>query len=279
MSDWRNYLAGKDPAVHTVIGNLLVMHHVYSPQLDNRRDILVYLPPSYHTVDRRFPVIYMHDGQNLFDATTSFLGEWQVDETLENLAGEGIEAIAVGIPNISERRLHELSPFRESRSEGQGDAYLRFIVETVKPLIDASFRTLRQRERTGILGSSMGGMIGLYGYLAYPEVFGFAGVFSPSFDFGSSAIFSFVEQAANIPPGRIYMDVGTNEGGNILKDPTEIPEFSRGYLESVQRMRDLLLAKGCDDLHYVEESDAVHNEDAWARRLPDALRFLLSQSD
>jgi predicted alpha/beta superfamily hydrolase len=279
MSDWHNYLACKDPVVHTVTGSLLVLEQLHSPQLDNQRDILAYLPPLYDTTDRRYPVIYMHDGQNLFDAATSFVGEWQVDETLENLAGEGIEAIAVGILNIPEQRLHELSPFQESRSKGLGDVYLRFIVETVKPLIDTSFRTLAQREHAGILGSSMGGLTSLYGYLAYPEVFGFAGVFSPSFDFGSSAIFHFVEQAANIPPGRIYIDVGTNEGGNIIKDPAEIPEFSRGYLQSVQKMRDLLIAKGCTGLHYVEEPDAVHNEAAWARRLPDAIRFLLSQSD
>jgi predicted alpha/beta superfamily hydrolase len=283
MSAWRDYMAGKDPAVHTVTGHLFVMEQVHSPQLNNQRDILVYLPPSYDrsaaSADHRYPVIYMHDGQNLFDAATSFVGEWQVDETLEFLSGEGIEAIAVGIPNISERRVHELSPFKHAgESEGLGDAYLLFIVETVKPLIDASFRTMPDREHTGILGSSLGGLISLYAFLKHPDVFGFAGIVSPALSSGDNALFRMVEQMASIPPGRLYMDVGTNEGGNILKDPAAIPAFSRRYLEAVRQMRDLLRAKGCQQLKYVEDPDAVHNEGAWARRLPDALRFLLSTS-
>jgi predicted alpha/beta superfamily hydrolase len=274
---WRDYLAGKDPAAHTVSGKLLVVEQVYSPQLQNQRDILVYLPPSYDSTDRHYPVIYMHDGQNLFDAATSFVGEWQVDETLEQLASEGIEAIAVGIPNISERRVHELCPFAvRGECEGLGDAYLSFIVDMVKPLVDGSFRTKPDRENTGILGSSMGGLISLYGFLTQPAVFGFAGVFSPALWFGDNAIFRRVERTKEFPPGKMYVDVGTNEGGNILKDPAKIPAYSRGYLESVQRMRDLLTAKGCKQMLYVEDRDAVHNEGAWARRLPDALRFLLS---
>lgn len=278
MAAWHDYMLGKDPAQHTIAGRLLALDQVYSPQLDNHRDILVYLPPSYDQTDRRCPVIYMHDGQNLFDHATSFVGEWQVDETLERLAAEGIEAIPVGVPNISAERVHELSPFpKQGESRGLGEAYLRFIVETVKPLVEAQFRASPQREHTGILGSSMGGLISLYGFYRFPEVFGFAGVVSPAFWFGDHALYRFIEEQTP-PHGRIYMDVGTNEAGNMVQNPADAPHASRRYLESVRKMRDLLVECGWQldhNLQYVEDEGAVHREDAWARRLPDALRFLL----
>ena len=276
---WRDYLAGKESPEHTVVGTLKVLDGVYSPQLENRRDILVYLPPSYEQSDRRYPVIYMHDGQNLFDAATSFVGEWQVDETLEMLAGEGLEAIVVGIPNMSKDRIHELSPFKDSESKGWGDKYLSFIVEIVKPHVDAAFRTLPDRERTGIMGSSMGGLISLYGYFAHPNVFGWAGAVSPALWFGNFALFDMVKKLPTMPQGKIYMDVGTNEAGNLNYAPDDIPSESLRYLNTVRDMRDLLVRRGYrleHDLMYVEAAGAVHNESAWTRRLPDALRFLLS---
>jgi len=119
------------------------------------RDLHAYLPPSYERSDRRFPGLYMHDGQNLFDATTSFAGEWGVDETMEELAVEGLEAIVIGIPH-GEDRVREYTPFN-----GGGDEYLAYVVDTVKPLVDSSFRTLSDREHTGIMGSSLGALISL----------------------------------------------------------------------------------------------------------------------
>jgi len=119
------------------------------------RDLHAYLPPSYERSDRRFPGLYMHDGQNLFDATTSFAGEWGVDETMEELAVEGLEAIVIGIPH-GEDRVREYTPFN-----GCGDEYLAYVVDTVKPLVDSSFRTLSDREHTGIMGSSLGALISL----------------------------------------------------------------------------------------------------------------------
>ena len=119
---------------------------------------MVYLPPSYLGSIRRYPVIYMHDGQNLFDAATSFAGEWYVDETMEELADAGIEAIVVGIPNIGERRFHEYIPFpAPDLPDVQGDEYVAFIADTVKPIIDRDFRTLADAASTGIAGSSLGG--------------------------------------------------------------------------------------------------------------------------
>lgn len=249
----------------TIVGTVRVVKDVYSPQLDNTRDLYVYLPPSYDAEPaRRYPVIYMHDGQNLFDQATSFAGEWQVDETMQALSWEGIEAIVVGIPNMGSKRCDECSPFCTDRhGGGQGDQYLAFIVETVKPLIDAQFRTLGGQAYTGVIGSSMGGLISLYAFFRYPEVFGVVGALSPSLWFASRAIFETAEQAP-FGRGKIYLDAGTAEGRAMLRD--------------VRAMRDLLVSKGYrlgHDLLYVEEQGSPHHETAWARRLPDALRFLI----
>jgi predicted alpha/beta superfamily hydrolase len=249
---------------HTVVGTVKVLEGVESPQLGNRRDLLAYLPPSYGRGDRRYPVIYMHDGQNLFDRATSFGEEWEVDQTLEEASGEGLEAIVVGIPN-TDARLDEYSPFRDPRHArgGRGDDYLRFLVETVKPIVDRDFRTRPERESTGIAGSSMGGLISLYAFFARPTTFGFAGVMSPALWFGGRGIFGYVRDRP-FTPGRIYLDIGTNEGGEALGD--------------ARRMKSLLEEKGYRtgrDLLFYVEMGGRHNERAWARRLKHVLRFLL----
>jgi predicted alpha/beta superfamily hydrolase len=267
---WRPYPRGKS---HTVVGQLWRLRGLKSPQLGNKRDLVVYLPPSYDKSERRYPVLYMHDGQNIFDAATSYVGEWQVDETMEALSNEGLEAIVVGIPNAGVERLNEYSPFRDKEhGGGKGDLYLEFLTQTVKPLIDEEFRTLPRREHTGLMGSSMGGLISLYGYYRCPEVFGFAGVVSPAFWFGNSAIFDFVVQAPQLP-GKIYMDVG-------FREVTLSEVSSRRYLGHVRKMNRLLRAKGWtprQDYLYVEDPKGVHNEADWARRLPEAMRFLLGK--
>jgi predicted alpha/beta superfamily hydrolase len=275
MANWQDYLAARAGNDHTVVGNVKVLEGVRSPQLNNTRDILVYLPPSYETSDYGYPVLYLHDGQNLFDAATSFAGEWQVDETMEALAREGIEAIIVGIPNTGRARMDEYSPFRQPRlGGGLGNQYLDFIVQTVKPLIDTDFRTCPERTHTGMMGSSMGGLISLYAFFSHPEVFSMAGVMSPSFWFGKGAVYDYVKQAP-YTPGRIYLDTGTREHGDSL---TGMLLHSRRYYASVRRMQRLLVKKGYrprKDLLYVEEKWARHEERAWARRFPRAIRFLL----
>lgn len=277
---WQDYLAVKASEGHTVVGNLKVLEGLKSPQLANQRDVLVYLPPSYESGNDRYPVLYLHDGQNLFDAATSFAGEWQVDETMEALGQEGIEAIVVGIPNAGADRLDEYSPFNDPRyGGGRGDQYLNFIVETVKPVIDSDFRTRTGREHTGIMGSSMGGLISLYAFFQQPQVFGFAGVMSPSLWFAKGAIYSYVMEAPFIP-GRIYLDAGTREHGYDNRFWSKVRLHSRRYYASVRRMQRLLVKKGYRprrDLLYVEEKWAQHHEDAWARRLPKAMRYLLAE--
>ena len=267
-------------AAHTVGGTVRVLPELYSPQLDNRRPVLVYLPRGYNGAERRYPVIYMHDGQNLFDAVTSYAGEWQVDETLNKLAGEGIEAIVVGLPNMGAERITEYSPYvdRRIKQGGKGHAYVNFIVETVKPLIDDAFRTQPERAHTGIMGSSMGGLISLAAFFQRPEIFGLAGVMSPAFWFGGEAILDTVRQAP-FSPGRIYMDVGTAEMAPPKGLFKFLPILRPYYRTASQRMNRELIRKGYlpnQTLLYIEEKDAGHNEAAWTRRLPGALRFLLS---
>jgi predicted alpha/beta superfamily hydrolase len=264
-----------------VVGILKVVEEVYSPQLGNSRDLLVYLPPSYYQGNKRYPVIYMHDGQNLFDPEASFAGEWGVDETLEMLSLEGLEAIAVGVPNMGAERLDEYSPFVAPGGGGKGDRYLRFLVGTVKPIIDREFRTLTRRRFTGILGSSMGGLISLYAFFRYPEFFGFAGAMSPAFWFANRAIFPYVKDAPYLT-GKLYLDTGTREhapGQAGLVPEMQARIRSLRHLADTRLMEDLLLEKGYrsgQDLLYLEEKGALHEEAAWARRLPQALRFLLA---
>jgi len=278
---WLDYADVYPRGHHAIAGTLRILRGLYSPQLDNARDIVVYLPPSYPTGGHHYPVLYMHDGQNLFDAATSFAGEWYVDETLEGLASQGIEAIVVGIPNIGSRRYHEYIPFpAPDLPDAQGELYVNFIADTVKPMIDRDFRTLPGRTTTGIMGSSLGGLISLYAFFQRPDTFGLAGVVSPALRWGKGGIFPFVTQAASAP-GKIYMDVGTAEGTGLVSDPQSQRSFAEHYVQQVRRMNALLKRKGYrtgETLLYVEEEGAVHHESAWARRLPAALRFLLGQT-
>jgi predicted alpha/beta superfamily hydrolase len=271
MTQWQNYLLDKDPSQHSITGNVQIKTAVYSPQLQNTRDILVYLPPSYETSDRHYPVLYMHDGQNLFDTATSYAGEWQVDESIEMLAtefGSSAEIIVVGIPN-NDQRQREYNPFDHPRfGKGRGDAYLRFIIETIKPDIDQNFRTLP--DQTGIAGSSMGGFISLYGFFRHPEIFSFVGAFSPALWVAMPRINEFIRHAP-YNSGRIYMDVGTQEGSR-RKTGTDITYL----MYHARTVMETLVKKGYshDDLLYVEEEGGAHNESDWARRFPDAVRFL-----
>ncbi len=276
--DWIAYAERYPEGEHTVVGDLRVLPDLHSPQLGNRRDLLALLPAGYADSQVRYPTLYMHDGQNLFDHATSFAGEWRVDETMAALAAEGLQAIVVGVPNAGEARHLEYNPNGVFDGEpGRGDAYLAFLVETVKPRIDAAFRTRPEREQTGVLGSSLGGWISLYAFFRAPKTFGLAGALSPYLGYGARRNFAFIERAA-APSGRIYLDVGTREAWNMRPIWLLRGFDSWRYLRHVRRTRRLLEAKGYRrgmNLHWVEAPGAIHHEDEWARRLPEALRFLL----
>jgi predicted alpha/beta superfamily hydrolase len=248
----------------SVSGTVKVLPNIWSRERRNARDIFVYLPPSYERTDRRFPVVYVQDGQNLFDDSLAFGSEWQVDEHMERLSRLSVEAIVVGIANPGAARCDEYSPFVDAQhGGGGGDEYLDFVERTVKPAIDELFRTDPSRGATGILGSSMGAVISLYAFFTRPQVFSFAGAMSPAFWFADRALFTLVEQAS-FTPGRIYIDVGTGEGDSAVAD--------------AQRMHQLLVDKGYvpgESLMYVEDDGAPHSEEAWARRVRTALYYLI----
>jgi predicted alpha/beta superfamily hydrolase len=220
--------------------------------LEGERTLWAYLPPSYEqAADRVYPVLFAHDGQNLFDDDLSFAGEWRFDETMETLAHEGIEAVVVGVPNSGESRMTEYSPFT-----GTGEQYLSYVVDEVRPRIARDFRIAYEPARTGVIGSSAGGTISLYAIVERPDVFGLAGVLSPAFWYLREQMFDYV--AGRDVRGRIYMDIGGQERG----------------VDNMHRMAELLRAKDVE-LEVITEPDDAHNEHAWARRLPTALRFLL----
>jgi predicted alpha/beta superfamily hydrolase len=277
--DWLPYATAYPGRPHTVVGEIQVRRGVDSAELGDRRDLLVYLPPSYGAGGpRTYPTLYFQDGQNLFDRHTSFAGEWRADETLEALAAEGLEAIAVAIPNAGRGRIDEYSPFRHPGvGGGRADAYLRFLLGTVQPLVARRFRTAPEGARTGILGSSMGGLLGLYAFFAHSGRFGLLGALSPSVGFAGGALLAYVERSA-APAGRIYLDVGSEEGPARPLFDRLFRRRSRPYPRRVRELADLLLDKGYvagSSLLYREEPGGRHEEAAWARRLPDALRFLL----
>ena len=246
-------------------GTLQSLGPVRSPQLDNIRDILVYLPPGYENSTRQYPVIYMQDGQNLFDPRTSFAGDWGLLGALDGVARRGGVPIVVAVPNMGVERIPEYSPFVDSKAGGgKGEAYLDFLLDTLKPMIDRTFRTVTGPDGTGIGGSSMGGLISLYGFFRRPGAFGFCSSQSPSLWFADGAIFPVVE-AARFTPGRIYLDIGTDEGS--------------ASLVNARRMRELLLARGYRediDLRWVEDVGGGHHEAAWGQRFKAALPFLLT---
>jgi predicted alpha/beta superfamily hydrolase len=225
------------------------------------RDLYACLPPSHTPGEQRHAVLYMHDGLNLFDEETSHAGEWRVDETMEELAREGVEAIVVGVPH-GPSRATEYVP-----TQGGAD-YIAFLVDEVKPIVDETLHPLSGRVHTGLAGSSLGGIISLYGFLERNDVFSFAGVMSPAFWWDESLF----DLAARTPrcDGRIWMDVGDREH-------PEDPELSKRYVDGFERMSATLRSRGYGDaqLRTILEPGARHHETAWAKRLPAMLRFLL----
>ncbi|MCU0512500.1 MAG: alpha/beta hydrolase-fold protein [Anaerolineae bacterium] len=285
MPGWQPY-----PQPNTTIrGDVRVWPALHSPQLGNRRDVLVWLPPDYdhsnRDRDRRYPVFYLHDGQNVFDAHTAYAGEWEVDETMTRLAAAGQPAIIVALPNMGEGRSVEYCPYpfrgRDGRwLTGRGADYVRFLTDTVKPLIDSTLRTRPEAGSTGIAGSSMGGLISLYALLTRPDVFGRCGAFSTAYWFGDQGLLRTITEPgpALHPQARLYLDVGTAEGDTLAGWlGQDGPAADAAYVAGVRQVRDALLgtARRPPHLRYVEAAGAQHREAAWAQRLPDALRFLL----
>jgi predicted alpha/beta superfamily hydrolase len=240
-----------------------VLSRVRSSQ--NVRDVDIYLPPSYSRTRRRYPVVYMQDAQNLADPARAFAGTWELHQAIERLAANNIEAIIVGVPHLGARRIHEYSPFPDPRhGGGEGNSYVAFLERTVKPLVDRRFRTRSERDATAIFGSSMGALISLYAFFKAPATFGLTGAMSPSLWFAGRGLLDYIENDG-APPGRIYLDVGTEEGAGTLRDARHLAAMLRrkGYREG-------------ESLVFTEDPGGRHQEAHWGRRLVPALKFLLA---
>lgn len=255
---------------HTLTGEFRTHAKFHSKFLPTDRDVLVSLPPDYdRDKNKRFPVLYMHDGQNLFDGATSFIPgqEWRVDETAQALISSGaIEPlIIVGVYNTGKERVGEYTPTRDAnvKDGGGADAYGRMLVEELKPFIDSHYRTRRDASQTGLGGSSLGGLVSLYVGLRYPKVFGQLAIVSPSVWWDNKMILREVQALRRRPHTRIWLDIGTDENPDAAAN--------------TRLLRDALIAKGWragHDLQYFEAAGAKHSEIAWAQRVDPILRFL-----
>jgi enterochelin esterase-like enzyme len=251
----------------------LIKHEKYPSRfLRNQRDLIVYLPPGYdRQPSRRFPVLYLHDGQNLFDGATSFIPgmDWHVGHTADQFIEEGrVEPlIIVGIYNAGKQRLGEYTPTRMPRlGGGRANRYAKFLLDEVRLFVKRQYRVLEEAENTGIGGSSLGGLVSLYLGLRQPQIFGKIAALSPSVWWNERVILRFADAAPVHPLPRIWLDIGTREGPRIVDD--------------VERFRDVLIRKGWQldhNLHYQRVEGAEHNEAAWAQRVGPFLQFLFPE--
>jgi predicted alpha/beta superfamily hydrolase len=245
------------PNVHVLPTPFLI------PGLNRERTVRIYLPPGYARSTRRYAVLYMHDGQNLFDDATAYAGEWGIDETLNGLAkSRGLELIVVGIDNGGAERIHELNAWDNPQfGKGEGEQYMAFIVEVLKPWIDQHYRTRPDRRHTAIMGSSMGGLISSYAISRYPQVFGKAGIFSPAY-WLAPRVFADTEAQPPPPAERIYFYAGGSEVLSMVPD--------------TQRMAALLRRRGLPATNLAVRVNPVgrHNEGAWRAEFPRAIEWL-----
>ncbi len=276
VAAWRTRPAAPRP--HTASASVTVLDTAFQmPQLGRTRRVWLYLPPGYATSGRTYPVLYLHDGQNVFDAATAFAGEWGVDETLDSLRAAGDSGvIVVAVDNGGTHRMDEYQPWRSADARyggGEGGRYVDFLVQTLKPWVDAHYRTRPDRLNTGIGGSSLGGIISLYAALQYPDVFGRVLVFSAPF-FLDAQLFPMARAyRPRGAPTRFYFDTGLNEG------TTELGLPYRAMANSLRAMVDTLAAAGVDtaaDLGALLPADGAHAEWFWRREFPAAYRWLFA---
>ena len=258
-----------DQANSTATSNVRILNHDFPITSLNRvRRIWVYLPPDYSETNKHYPVLYLQDGQNVFDAATSFSGEWQVDESLNNLFDQGdYGCIVIAIDNGGTHRIDEYSPWINNEyGGGEGDEYLTFIVNELKPVIDANFRTFKEREFTGIMGSSLGGLIAHYGFVEYQSVFSKAGIFSPSYWF-SNKVYEHTAAIEKIAAAKIFLLAGQNESSTLVS--------------RINQMESLLLEEGftTNEIQKTIHTDGAHSEWYWAREFPAAYQWLFGDID
>ena len=246
---------------HTASSNVSILDTAFFiPQLNKNRRVWIYLPEGYAQSKKHYPVMYLQDGQNLFDRATSAFGdEWGIDECLDSMISKGKPAcIVVGIDNGGDSRMNEYNPYvftmKDSTSAKtftpQGDAYLDFLTVTLKPFVDKKYRSLPSKENTIIAGSSMGGLIAYYAMLKYPEVYGKAGVFSPAF-WTAPQIKAFTDSVAKTISGKFFFYIGGKEGDRFINDMTEVTEKLGGNSNTM--------------IYSVIDEEGEHRENAWRK--------------
>lgn len=258
VPEWKDY---RQEPFGGITGMIRYHKQFYSPQLKNKRDLAVWLPPSYDTEPtRRYPVLYVHDGQNLFTPFTAFQGqEWHLDEIATDLIERNLmkEIIIVGIYNTN-RRTEEYSPLKS------GAAYSDFLITTVKPFIDSTYRTQLGREDTAVMGSSLGGLIAFDLVWSHPQVFSMAACLSPAFLVDSSDMVNTVRLTTS-PPDNIKLVILNGTEGLEAKLRPAVETM----VEALQN-QDYELGK---NLIYQIIEGAEHNESAWAGQVAIPLRF------
>ncbi len=262
---WKDLGSGTGTAAENVF---ILDENFYIPQLNRTRRVWVYLPPDYDSSDKSYPVLYMQDGQNLFDANTSYSGEWEVDESLNDLFANGDEGvIVIGIDNGGGSRIDEYSPWiHTDYGGGEGDEYINFIVETLKPYIDSSFRTKPDRLNTGIMGSSLGALISFYAAIEHQDVFSKAGIFSPSFWF-SDEVYTHVETTGKNYDMKIYLLGGEQESADLIQDMNNMVTtlHNAGFEDS--------------EIEIVTHPDGQHSEWYWRREFPNGYLWLFNDNN
>ena len=261
IADWKdNYPVQQKK--HTASANVHIISENFDmPQLGRQRRIWIYLPADYATSHKKYPVIYMHDGQNLFDEYTAGYGEWGIDEILDKLPVKD-QCIIVGIDHGGEYRITEYDPYDSKYGKGRGDDYVDFLAKTLKPYIDNNYRTKKDARHTTVAGSSMGGLISAYAVLKYPNVFGNAGVFSPAFWIAPD-IYKYAQQVKLPAKTRFYF-----VSGNIERE---------GMVPDMLKMDTILLAKGLSvhNAPYTIMNGYKHNEQQWNTDFPAFYYWLI----
>ncbi len=239
----------------------------YIPQLNRQRRVWIYLPPSYCTAKRKYPVLYMNDGQNIFSTATSFAGEWGVDEALDSLGTQVQESIVVAIDNGGEKRMNEYAPFDFKTASGQsikgeGKEYVAFLITTLKPFVDKHYRTKKTASHTFIGGSSMGALISFYAVLKHPDKFSGAAIFSPSF-WAAPQLKDEIIKLGKKVKGKFYFYAGKQENDNMVPDMLSIFDLMNRH--SKARITTVI-------------RDGKHNEAAWKKEFPLFYEWLMASA-
>ncbi|WP_345955336.1 alpha/beta hydrolase-fold protein [Mucilaginibacter sp. PAMB04168] len=244
------------PQVH------ILDEHFHMPELQSQRRVWLYLPAEYEQSDISYPVIYMQDGQNLFDQYTASYQEWGVDEVMDHQFYHKA-CIIVGVDHGEESRINEYNPYdSEEHGEGRGNAYAAFLVNTLKPFIDSNYRTQSDARHTAIVGSSMGGLIAAYAALKHPETFGNAGIFSPAF-WIAKEIYAFALEAENLSNSRFYFVCGDAESDDMVGDMQGMAQIVQEKVDHERQVAVQIIP------------GAGHNEQQWHDDFPAFYEWLL----